>query len=122
MRRRSRASSKVAKVRHRRQTSPKRRSGTTARSRSSTGANQESEAARLASELSAMSEILRLISDSPGNITSVLQSVAEQAARICQAQYVEILLVEGDNLKNLAWFGEIKRTLEFPLDRSTVQH
>ena len=120
MRRRSRASSKLAKARSRRQASPKRPSGTTARSRSSTGANEESEAAQLASELSAISEILRLISDSPSNITSVLQSVAKQAARICQAQYVDMLLVEGDNLKDLAWFGEIKRTLEFPLDRSTV--
>jgi len=110
MRRRSRASSKLAKARSRRQASPKR----------PTGANQESEAARLASELSAMSEILRLIADSPSNVTSVLQSVAEQAARICQAQYVDIFLVEGDNLKDLAWFGAIKRTLEFPLDRSTV--
>src|SRR6516165_9370339 len=120
MRRRSRASSKLASARSGKAEMPKRPSGTTARSRSSTGANQESEAARLASELSAMSEILRLISDSPSNITSVLQSVAEQAARICQAQYVDIFLVEGDNLKDLAWFGEIKRTLEFPLDRSTV--
>jgi GAF domain-containing protein len=120
MRRRSSATGKLANARHRRQASPKRPSGTTARSRSSTGANEESEAARLASELSAISEILRLISDSRSNITSVLQSVAEQAARICQAQYVDIFLVEGDNLKDLAWFGDIKRTLEFPLDRSTV--
>src|SRR5262249_7190250 len=119
MRRRSRAGS--TKPQRRKAIAPKRPGGTeAARPVSSTGANQESETARLASELSAMSEILRLISDSPSNITSVLQSVAEQAARICQAQYVDIFLVEGDNLKDLAWFGEIKRTLEFPLDRSTV--
>src|SRR5215470_3703169 len=67
-----------------------------------------------------MSEILRLISNSPSNVTAILQSVAEQAAQICQAQYVDILIVENDSLRNLAWFGEIKRTLVFPLDRSTV--
>jgi GAF domain-containing protein len=67
-----------------------------------------------------MSEILRLISASPGNLGAVLQSVAEQAAHICQAQYVDIFIVENDDLRNLAWFGEIKRTLTFPLDRSSV--
>ncbi len=67
-----------------------------------------------------MGEILRLISDSPSNVTAVLQSVAEQAAQICQAQYVDIFIVENDNLRNLAWFGKIKRTLAFPLDRSSV--
>jgi GAF domain-containing protein len=67
-----------------------------------------------------MSEILRLISASAGNLGAVLQSVAEQAAQICQAQYVDIFIVENDNLRNVAWFGEIKRTLTFPLDRSSV--
>ena len=67
-----------------------------------------------------MSEILRLISNSPSNVTAVLQSVAEQAAQICQAQYVDIFIVQNDNLRNLAWFGEIHRSLAFPLDRFSV--
>jgi two-component system, NtrC family, sensor kinase len=67
-----------------------------------------------------MREILRLISNSPGNVGTVLQSVAEQAAHICQAQFVDIFLVENDNLRDVAWFGELKRTLAFPLDRFTV--
>jgi adenylate cyclase len=67
-----------------------------------------------------MSEILRLISNSPSDVTAVLQSVAEQAAQICRAQYVDIFIVENDNLRNVAWFGEIKRTLTFPLDRSSA--
>jgi GAF domain-containing protein len=119
MKRRSRAGS--AKPRRRKAASPKRpRRSDTVRPRSPYAAGQDSEAARLASELSAMSEILRLISNSPSNVTAVLQSVAEQAAQICQAQYVDIFIVENDNLRNLAWFGEIKRTLTFPLDRSSV--
>src|SRR5215813_8319101 len=121
MRRRSRASSKLAKARSRKAEMPKRRVAAKAVSHSSSsGAGQEAEAVRLARELSAMSEILRLISDSPSNVTAVLQSVAEQAAQICQAQYVDIFIVENDSLRNLAWFGEIKRTLAFPLDRSSV--
>src|SRR5262249_37056254 len=90
------------------------------RHNSTSVAGQETEAARLARELSAMSEILRLISNSPSNVTAILQSVAEQAARICQAQYVDIFIVENDTLRNLAWVGEIHRTLSFPLDRSSA--
>jgi GAF domain-containing protein len=67
-----------------------------------------------------MSEILRLIAKSPSNLTTVLNSVAEQAARICQAQYVDIFLVENDTLRDVAWFGELKRTLAIPLDRTSV--
>ena len=119
MRGRSKAGS--VKSRRRKSAAPKRRSGNeAARHRSSSAINHESEAARLASELSAMGEILRLISESPSNVTAVLQSLAEQAAQICQAQYVDIFIVENDTLRNLAWFGEIERTLAFPLDRSSV--
>ena len=95
MRGRSRAGS--AKSRRRKPATPKRASGTeAARPRSSSAAGQESEAARLASELSAMSKILRLIAKSPSNLTTVLQSVAQQAAQICQAQYVDIFVIEND--------------------------
>src|SRR6516225_640207 len=119
MRGRSRAGS--VKSRRRKAAAPKRPGGTkAARPRSSSAISHESEAALLASELSAMGEILRLISESPSNVTAVLQSVAEQAAQICQAQYVDIFIVENDTLRNLAWFGEIKRTLAFPLDRFSV--
>src|SRR6516162_9925166 len=119
MRRRSRASSKATKARSRKPAAPKRASGT-ARPRSSSATSRDSEAARLASELSAMGGILRLIANSPSNTTAVLQSVAEQAAQICQAQYVDIFVVENESLRNVAWYGEIKRTLALPLDRSTA--
>src|SRR6516225_705506 len=115
MRRRSRASSKLPKARSRRAKTLK-----AVRHSSSSASGQETEVVRLTRELSAMSEILRLISNSPSNVTAILQSVAEQAAQICQAQYVDIFSVENDSLRNLAWFGEIKRTLAFPLDRSSV--
>src|SRR5215467_15030629 len=121
MRRRSGSGS--VKPRRRRPAAPKRLGGTKSarpRNRVSSAASQESEAARLASELSAMGEILRLISNSSSDLGTVLRSVAEQAAHICQAQFVDIVLVENDNLRDVAWFGELKRTLVFPLDRSTV--
>src|SRR5215831_4156917 len=120
MRRRSRAGGASVKTRRRKAATPKRLSGTAARPRRSSPTSHESEAARLARELAAMSEILRLISDSSSDVGAVLRSVAEQTAQICQAQFVDIVLVENDNLRDVAWFGELKRTLVFPLDRSTV--
>src|SRR5215472_1255425 len=121
MRRRSRAGAASIKSRRRKAATLKGRNrAETTRPRSSSAASQESEAARLASELSAMREILRLISNSAGNVGTNLQSVAEQAAQICQAQFGDIFLVENSNLRSVAWFGELKRTPVLPLDRFTV--
>ena len=68
----------------------------------------------------ALSEVLRLISTSPSALRPVLESVAAYVARICEAQFVDIFLVENNELRDVAWFGELKRTLTIPLGRSTV--
>ena len=69
----------------------------------------------------AISEILRVISNSPDDVQPVLDSVAEHAARICKAQVVDIILLEGNILRSGAVFGEMRRDIgEVPLDRSTV--
>jgi signal transduction histidine kinase len=69
----------------------------------------------------AISEILRVISNSPDDVQPVLNSVAEHAARICKAQVVDIILLEGSVLRTGAVFGELARDIgEVPLDRSTV--
>jgi signal transduction histidine kinase len=69
----------------------------------------------------AISEILRVISNSPDNVQPVLNSVAEHAARICKAQVVDIILLNGNVLRSGAIFGELGRDIgEVPLDRSTV--
>src|SRR5499427_3050841 len=47
----------------------------------------------------AISEILRVISNSPSNVQPVLASVAEHAARICKAQFANIAIVENDFLR-----------------------
>src|SRR5258707_13144968 len=54
----------------------------------------------------AISDILRVISSSPGEVKPVFASVAEHAARICEAQIVDVLIVEGDTLHYAAEFGE----------------
>jgi GAF domain-containing protein/anti-sigma regulatory factor (Ser/Thr protein kinase) len=70
----------------------------------------------------AISEILRVISDSPTDVMPVLRAVAERAARICEAQYVDTLLVDGNVLRQAACIGEIGRPEgeTRPLDRTTV--
>ena len=59
----------------------------------------------------AISEILRVISNSPSNVQPVLDSVAEHAARICEAQIVDIFLVEKDMLRHAALFGDLARPI-----------
>jgi GAF domain-containing protein len=69
----------------------------------------------------AISAILRVISNSPGDVQPVLDSVAEHAARICEAQIVDIILTKDDELRTAATFGQFERPPRvFPLDRSTV--
>jgi signal transduction histidine kinase len=70
----------------------------------------------------AISEILRVISNSPDDVQPVLNSVAEHAARICEAQYTDIFIVDGNALRIAAGFGEVEWPINepFPLDRSTI--
>ena len=50
----------------------------------------------------ATSEILGVIASSPTDIQPVLDAVAENAARLCEADDVQILRVEGDVLRRVA--------------------
>jgi GAF domain-containing protein/signal transduction histidine kinase len=71
----------------------------------------------------AISDILRAMSSSPGDVNPVFASVAEHAARICEAQIVDVLIVEGDTLHYAAEFGEFGRILRgetAPLNRDSV--
>jgi PAS domain S-box-containing protein len=70
----------------------------------------------------ATSEMLRLISNSP--IQSVLDAVAEHAARLCDASNARIWRLEGDLLRLVASYGESSATMDgregLPADRDTV--
>jgi GAF domain-containing protein len=70
----------------------------------------------------AISEILRVISNSPSDVQPVLASVAERAARICKAQFANIAIVQNDFLRVAMRFGEVGRPVgeQIPLDRSTI--
>jgi len=71
----------------------------------------------------AISDILRVISNSPSEVQPVLDAVAERAARICGAPYSDIILVDGGGIRVAAGFGDIPRSPReqiLPLDRSTA--
>ena len=53
----------------------------------------------------ATSEILGVIASSPTDIQPVLDVVAENAARLCDADDADILRVDGDVLRNVAAYG-----------------
>jgi signal transduction histidine kinase/signal transduction protein with GAF and PtsI domain len=71
----------------------------------------------------AISEILRVISSSPGDVKPMLDAVAERALNLCDAAQAGIFLVEGDTLRYAAGFGDMVTPEEnspHPLTRSLV--
>jgi PAS domain S-box-containing protein len=70
----------------------------------------------------ATSEMLRLISNSP--IQSVLDAVAEHAARLCDASNARIWRLEDNLLRLVASYGESSATMDgregLPVNRDTV--
>jgi signal transduction histidine kinase/DNA-binding response OmpR family regulator/HAMP domain-containing protein len=72
----------------------------------------------------ATSDILRVISSSPTDIQPVLDAVTEKAARLCDANEVAIMLVEGDLFRVVARKGEVgipPGTVErVPISRGTA--
>ncbi|HEY1436303.1 MAG TPA: GAF domain-containing protein [Casimicrobiaceae bacterium] len=71
----------------------------------------------------AISEILRVISSSPGDVRPMLNAVAERALTLCDAAQATILLVEGDALRVAAGLGRTG-TFDpgelFPLSRGSL--
>jgi GAF domain-containing protein len=72
-------------------------------------AELEAENARLRRELAeafeqqaATSEVLRVISCSPGNLKPVFQAMLENATRVCEAKFGILWLREGDGFRSVA--------------------
>ncbi len=55
----------------------------------------------------ATSDILRMIASSPMNLQSVLDAIAERAARLCDAEDAAIFRLDGNFLRLVAHFGPI---------------
>ena len=95
MKRRSRAGGEPVKTRRQKTLALKRRNARkVARHRESSAAGLNKKASLFKRErdealeqLSAASEVLKVISSSPGELKPVFQTILENAARICQAQF-----------------------------------
>src|SRR5262249_18700179 len=105
---RSKASGKLPKAR-RRDDAAKR--GKAPVQRRSAG-DQKGELTRLACErdeaqeqLSAASEVLKVISSLPGDLKSVFQAILQKATRICDARFGNLWLREGDRFRIAATHG-----------------
>jgi hypothetical protein len=106
------------KPRHRKKPEPKRRAAPKAKARSSAAAGV-TEIARLAGELkdarvqhAAMSEVLHAISRSKFELSAVLASVAEAAARLCRADGAVIFQRDGDLYRFAAGYSLVPAYLE----------
>ena len=67
----------------------------------------------------ATSEILRVIASSPTNIQPVLDVVAENAARLCEADDTQIMRLEGDFYHRVASYGTMPVLAELALNRQS---
>ena len=120
MRRRDKAGGKAAKTR--------RHKTFTARRRGSSAAVQETEVARLTRELeeareqqTATSEVLKVISSSPGELETVFQTLLENATRLCEAAFGSMLQLEGDVFRRVALPNAPPAFMEFHRQAPTVQ-
>jgi len=71
----------------------------------------------------AISEVLRVISNSPGDVKPMLNAVAERALNLCDANESGIFLIEGDLLRFRAGVGTMpipKENDSYPLTRNLV--
>jgi signal transduction histidine kinase len=120
MRRRSRASSKLANARTARHRGPT----DTLQKQLNQQTHELEEAQRHLSEAleqqAATSEILRVIRSSPRNVQPVFDAVAESAARLCESLDCSVWRREGDRLLLVAHHGPIPQIMDWPIERGWV--
>ena len=72
----------------------------------------------------AISEILRVTTESPTDVQPVLDAIADHAVQLCAAVSASIFLIEGDHLRHVSTRGALAGqalALEFvPLDRTST--
>jgi hypothetical protein len=119
MRRRDKTGGKEEKTQRRK--TLKRRNATTLRLRSSAATAKKTNVARLARErdealeqLAATSEVLQVISASPGELQPVFEAMLANAVRLCEAGYGAMWLREGNGFRNAAFHGALPEAYTGP--------
>jgi transcriptional regulator with GAF, ATPase, and Fis domain len=129
VRRRGTVSRKPAKPQHRKPTRPKRSNSPTAtRQASATVADLQAQVTALTRELAqaleqqtATSEVLRVISSSPGELEPVFETMLENATRICEAKFGNLLLYDGASFQVAAIHGAVPAFEELRRRNPTFQ-
>jgi signal transduction histidine kinase len=65
----------------------------------------------------ATSEVLQVISSSPGELEPVFQAMLENAVRICEAKFAQMFLMEGTNVRLMAHLGVPDALIQFDKER-----
>src|SRR6516164_7475844 len=127
MSRHSKAGGEPAKSRRGKPAALKRRNAPKSGVRRIRPARQETEVARLTRELHeaqdqqrTTSEILGVVARSPTDLRSVLDTVCQSAAQLCEAYDATIWRPDGDRLLPAAHHGPITQIESVPLVRGTV--
>jgi hypothetical protein len=110
---------RTAKTRHGKTTKPKRNNAPAAvRRRSSCIADLQEQVTFLSRELTeardqqtATSEVLQVISSSPGELEPVFEAMLANATRLCEASYGTLWLSEGDGFRAVAFHGPLPAAL-----------
>jgi signal transduction histidine kinase len=135
MRRRSRAGGEPVKARRRKTVTLKHRNAQKAAGDRSPPAGHETEVARLTRERdqaleqlsealeqqTATSEVLRVISSSPGKLGLVFQALLEKAVRICDAKFGILFRYDTETFEAVAQFGVPQALTEFLRQRGSFQ-
>jgi two-component system NtrC family sensor kinase len=120
VRRRSKASGKLANALSRKTAAPRPGSAPKSRSRRPAKFGQKAAIAALARALNeareqqfATTEVLRVISSSPGDLVPVFQSMLANATRICDASFGSMVLREGDGFRRVALHNAPREFAEY---------
>jgi two-component system NtrC family sensor kinase len=68
----------------------------------------------------ATAEILGVIASSPNDLTPVLETIATNAARLCDATSAQVFRTDGEFLRLVANYGELPAGETRPISRGTV--
>ncbi len=135
MRRRSRAGGEPVKTRRHKTAARKRGNAPKVRDRGTSGLDQDTEIARVIRERdqaleqlsealeqqTATSEVLRVISSSPGELGPVFQAMLGKAVRICDAKFGILFRYDTETFEAVAQFGVPQTLTEFLRQRGSFQ-